>query len=90
MNSSSDLTYIERCNIQENDADGVKFVHHDVREDVQLDRSNIVDFCTFPTTTSQTFPIAVTIDQGKYVSTTKECSKVSLICSVLRINFTSL
>ncbi|KAJ4447016.1 hypothetical protein ANN_09004 [Periplaneta americana] len=75
INSSSDLTYLNGAIIQENGADGVKFVHHDALEAVQPDRTKTVDFCTFPTTTSQIFPIAITVEQNKYSPAPQECSK---------------
>jgi hypothetical protein len=80
LNSSSDLTYLNGCTIQENGADGVKFVHHDELADVRFDRTNIVDFCTFPTTTSQTYPISITVEQNKYAPARQECAKVCLVC----------
>jgi hypothetical protein len=65
--------------IQENGADGIRFVHHDELADVQFQRTNIVDFCTFPITNSQTFPISITVEQNKYAPAGRECSKVCLL-----------
>jgi hypothetical protein len=76
VNSSSDLTYLNGCLIQENGADGVKFVHHDELVDVNFDRTKTVDFCTVPITTSQTYPIFITVEQNKYAPAGQECSKV--------------
>jgi hypothetical protein len=74
--TSSDLTYVNGCVIQENGADGIRFVHHDELADVNFDRTKTVDFCTFPITTSQTFPISITVEQNKYAPSVKECTKV--------------
>jgi hypothetical protein len=76
LNSSSDLTYLNGCLIQENGADGIRFVHHDELADVNFDRTKTADFCTFPITASQTFPIPITVEQNKYAPAGRECSKV--------------
>jgi hypothetical protein len=81
LNSSSDLTYLNGCMIQENGADGVKFVHHDELADVQFDRTSIDDFCLVPITTRQTFPISIKVEQNKYDPAGRECFKVCLLLS---------
>ncbi|XP_034245120.1 protein bark beetle isoform X3 [Thrips palmi] len=75
MNSSSGLAHIENSLIMENGGDGIRYIHHDLPENARFDRSEIFDFCTFPTTASQTFPITISVEQGHYSPAEKDCSK---------------
>nr|CAD7425800.1 unnamed protein product [Timema monikensis] len=59
----------------ENGGDGVRYVHHDPDSRQGLDRKDIYDFCTFPTTAGQTFPIAFTMEQNRYNPSEKQCRK---------------
>ncbi|XP_065210133.1 protein bark beetle-like [Planococcus citri] len=73
INSTVGGALLEGCTVEQNQADGVKYVHHE--EPVySVERShNPLDFCTFPTTSSQTFPITVNFDQSLYAAQAKEC-----------------
>ncbi|XP_011334038.1 protein bark beetle isoform X2 [Ooceraea biroi] len=73
VNSSSGMAYISDCTILENGADGIKYVHSDERPDDKLDRTDIFDLCTFPTTASQTFPVTISMEQSKYAPYVKQC-----------------
>lgn len=73
VNSSTGLAHINNCVVLENGADGIKYVHHDERPDDKLDRADVFDLCTFPTTTSQTFPITISMEQIKYSLNSKQC-----------------
>jgi hypothetical protein len=72
------MSLLSGCTVQDNAGDGVRYVHHD--REYLSDRSDIFDFCTFPTTTrtaSQTFPIQVTLEQSQFSTLKKDCHKVS-------------
>lgn len=73
MNSSAGMAYISDCMILDNGADGVKYVHSDERPDDKLDRTDVFDLCTFPTTASQTFPVTISMEQNKYAPNIKRC-----------------
>ncbi|KAK2577430.1 hypothetical protein KPH14_003537 [Odynerus spinipes] len=73
VNSSTGMARIEDCSIQENGADGIKYVHHDEPTEDNLDRTDVFDLCTFPSTTSQTFPVTIFMEQNKYTPNTKRC-----------------
>lgn len=79
MNSTSGLAHIENSLIMENGGDGIRYIHHDLPENARFDRSEIFDFCTFPTTASQTFPITISVEQGQYSPAEKDCSKVHFL-----------
>jgi hypothetical protein len=74
--NSSSLALLEGATVTENGADGVRYVFHDEVPDKKVDGNDIFDFCTFPTTTSMTFPIPIFAEQGKYSPADKECYKV--------------
>lgn len=82
VNGSSGMAYISDCTVLENGADGIKYVHFDERPDDKLDRTDVFDLCTFPTTASQTFPVTISMEQSKYAPNTKRCPQVSSICSL--------
>lgn len=73
VNSSSGMTCINDCNILDNGADGIKYVNFDERPDERLDRTEVFDLCTFPTTASQTFPVIISMEQSKYAPNIKHC-----------------
>lgn len=77
MNSSTGQAHIHNCMIIDNDADGIKYVHHDERPDDKADRADVYHLCTFPATASQTFPVTVLLDQSKYAPNQKKCPRVS-------------
>lgn len=65
--------------VADNGADGIRCIRANPRLDDQFDRSDVHDFCMFPTTMSQTYPISVLMEQGLYNPTNKECSKVCIV-----------
>ncbi|XP_071445359.1 protein bark beetle [Hetaerina americana] len=75
VNSSTGLTLIENSFVSENGADGVKYVHHDEIPDRKIDSMDVYDFCTFPTTNSQTFPISIFVEQNENAPFEKNCVK---------------
>ncbi|KAJ8673362.1 hypothetical protein QAD02_004624 [Eretmocerus hayati] len=75
VNSSTGMAHIHNCMILENEADGIKYVHHDERPDDKAGRKEINDLCYFPSTTSQTFPVTISVEQGKYASSQKRCAQ---------------
>lgn len=76
VNSShGDVELIDTV-VADNGADGVRCIRSNPRLDDQFDRSDVYDFCMFPTTMSQTYPIYVLMEQGQYNPTNKDCSKV--------------
>lgn len=77
MNSSSGMARINDCSILDNGADGIKYVHFDERPDDKLDRTEVFDLCTFPTTASQTFPVIISMEQSKYAPNIKRCPQVN-------------
>lgn len=77
------MAHINDCMISENEADGIKYVHHDERPDDKLDRTDVFDLCTFPTTASQTFPVTISMEQNEYAHYTKQCPQVSVALSKL-------
>ncbi|XP_034949444.1 protein bark beetle isoform X2 [Chelonus insularis] len=89
VNSSMGLTHIDNCVVLNNGADGIKYVHHDERPDEKLDKASVYDLCTFPTTTSQTFPITISMVQNSYTPNFKECPQhiLTLPGHVLTLQF---
>ncbi|KAL1463177.1 hypothetical protein WDU94_014956, partial [Cyamophila willieti] len=76
VNSSNGMSLLSGCSVLDNAGDGVRYVHHD--REYLSDRSEVFDFCTFPTTTrtaSQTFPIQVTLEQSLFTTLKKDCHK---------------
>ena len=73
------MANINNCTILENGADGIKYVHSDERPDDKLDRTDVFDLCTFPMTSSQTFPVTISMEQNKYALNLKRCPQVSII-----------
>jgi len=83
VNSSSGMAHINDCMISENEADGIKYVHHDERPDDKLDRTDIFDLCTFPTAASHTFPVTISMEQSEDAYYPKQCPQVSVASSKL-------
>jgi len=81
------MASINNCTVFENGADGIRYVHADERPDDKLDRNDVYDLCTFPTTVSQTFPVTISMEQNKYAPNVKQCPQVS--CSVVVVFVTS-
>lgn len=75
VNSSSGLALFNRVKVTENGDDGIRYTGHDLRSDERTDRNSIYDFCTLPTTSGQTYPISVSIQQSQYATVAKECFK---------------
>ncbi|KAL6268222.1 hypothetical protein P5V15_001333 [Pogonomyrmex californicus] len=73
INSSIGMAHINNCTVLENGADGIKYIHSDERPDDKLDRNDVYDLCTFPTTASQTFPVTISMEQNKYAPNVKRC-----------------
>lgn len=71
------MARINDCSILDNGADGIKYVHFDERPDDKLDRTEVFDLCTFPTTASQTFPVIISMEQSKYAPNIKRCPQVN-------------
>lgn len=75
VNSSYGLAFFDRCTVNENGDDGIRYVGHDLRSDERTDRSHIYDFCTLPTTDGQTYPVSVSLIQSQFSAISKECGK---------------
>lgn len=73
VNSSNGLALFNRVKVMENGDDGIRYTGHDLRSDERTDRNSIYDFCTLPTTASQTYPISVSLQQSQYATVAKEC-----------------
>ncbi|XP_043483219.1 protein bark beetle isoform X2 [Leptopilina heterotoma] len=73
VNSSSGLAHIDNCAILDNGADGIKYVHHDERPSDRPDRADIYNLCSFPSTTSHTFPITISMEQSEFAITPQNC-----------------
>lgn len=76
INSTVGGALIESCTIEQNGADGIKYVHHEETAYSVERNSNPLDFCTFPTTSSQTYPIHVNFEQNLFSTHPKECHQV--------------
>lgn len=75
VNSSYGLATIEGCSVQENGADGIRYVHQEDRPDERPDMNDLSEFCTLAITTSQIFPINIYAKQSQFASTSRQCSK---------------
>lgn len=75
VNSSNGLALFNRCKVNDNGDDGIRYIGHDLRSDERTDRNSIYDFCTLPTTAGQTYPISMSIQQSQYAGVAKECFK---------------
>lgn len=89
VNSSNGLAFFDRCTIKDNGDDGIRYVGHDLRSDERTDRSSLHDFCTLPTTSGQTYPISVSLQQSQFSSVSKECGKFFFTRSgyLITVNF---
>lgn len=92
INSSYGLSHLDNCVINENGGDGVKYVVHEINPNEKHDRTDIYDFCTLPTTASQTFPIQMSIEQSKYSNSERDCRQYfnTRPGHVLTLNFIKL
>ena len=75
VNSSYGAAMMDHCSVNENGADGIRYVGHDLRYDERTDRKDLREFCTLAITTGQTYPIELQIEQTAYSTTTKECEQ---------------
>lgn len=75
INSSYGLAKIDNSLVSDNGADGIKYVHHEERPEEKFDKREYSDFCTIPTTLSQTYPVLIYSEQSKYSSQEKNCQK---------------
>lgn len=75
VNSSHGAAMMDRCNVNENGADGIRYVGHDLRFDERSDRSDLREFCTLAITAGQTYPIELQVEQTTYSASTKECEQ---------------
>ncbi|CAB3370904.1 Hypothetical predicted protein [Cloeon dipterum] len=76
MNSSTGLAHLVGTTVSENGADGIRYINHDEVPDKKIiDGADVFDFCTFPITNSQTFPIPIFAEQRKYNPVDKDCNK---------------
>ena len=80
VNSSDGGVHVEGGHIAEIGGDGIRYFGH---EYVLKDRKNVFDLCTLPTTSSQTFPLLIELQQDIYSANRKECEKVRKLPSVL-------
>lgn len=92
VNSSHGAAMMDHCNVNENGADGIRYVGHDLRFDERLDRSDLREFCTLAITAGQTYPIELQIEQTAYSASTKECeqkfsTKPGYVLTVHFVNF---
>lgn len=76
VNTTDGGTLVDGCTVEENGADGIKFVHHEEYAPSPDRKTSTLDFCTFPITTIQTFPIVVNVEQNQFSTQVKECYKV--------------
>ncbi|KAF6211152.1 hypothetical protein GE061_014267 [Apolygus lucorum] len=72
VNSSDGGVHVEGGHIAENGGDGIRYFGH---EYILKDRKNVFDLCTLPTTSSQTFPLLIELQQDMYTANRKDCEK---------------
>lgn len=73
VNSSYGLVDVSDSVVNENGADGVKYVHNEERPDENPDRSDLTDLCLLPVTSGQTYPIQIFVEQKKKNLIKKVC-----------------
>lgn len=73
MNSSFGQLNLMRTLVSNNKGDGIHMVQGNVDHDLI---SNVNELCSLPTTTSQTFPVIVSVQQNGYNAKTINCYKV--------------
>lgn len=73
INSSDGGVLIESSSITDNEGDGIRYVSH---EFWPKNRGDIQDLCTLPTTSQQTFPMTISLQQSLYSTSRKYCDKV--------------
>ncbi|KAL3267568.1 hypothetical protein HHI36_011686 [Cryptolaemus montrouzieri] len=75
INSTYGAARIHKSIINENGADGVRFVRSLERPDERLDKLGYNDFCNLATTISQIYPIQLYFEQTIYLNRNKMCDK---------------
>lgn len=75
INSSYGLAHINNSKVLENDADGIRYISHDLRSIERTDRSTTHEFCTLPLTSGQTYPISVSLYHSHFLAIEKDCGK---------------
>lgn len=83
VNSSDGGVSLESSQILENGGDGVRYVSHEHRTS---NRHNILELCTLPTTSAQTFPLMIALQQSEFSANSKECHKVNVNVFLMVIN----
>jgi hypothetical protein len=92
VNSSYGAAMMDHCRINDNGADGIRYVGHDLRFDERNDRSDLREFCTLAITSGQTYPIELQVEQTQFSASTKECeqkfsTKPGYVLTVHFVNF---
>lgn len=73
MNSTFGQLSLSKTLISNNKGDGIHMVQGNVGYDLI---SNVNELCSLPTTTSQTFPVLVSVQQNGYNAKQINCYKV--------------
>lgn len=73
MNSSFGQLSLMKTLVSNNKGDGIHVVQGNVNHDLM---SNVNELCSLPTTTSQTFPVLVSVQQNSYNAKQINCYKV--------------
>lgn len=73
MNSSFGQLSLMRTLVSNNKGDGIHVVQGNVDHDLM---SNVNELCSLPTTTSQTFPVLVSVQQNGFNAKKTNCYKV--------------
>lgn len=76
INSSYGSTEIFGCVVNENGADGIRYIHAEERPDERPDRLGYSDFCQLAVASGQTYPVQVFAEQSIFQTRGQECSKV--------------
>lgn len=73
MNSSFGQLNLMKTLVSNNKGDGIHVVQGNVDQDLM---TNVNELCSLPTTTSQTFPVIVSVQQNSYNAKQINCYKV--------------
>lgn len=73
MNSSFGQLSLMKTLVSNNKGDGVHIVQGNFDRDIL---TNVNELCSLPTTTSQTFPVLVSVQQNSYNAKQINCYKV--------------
>lgn len=76
MNSSFGQLSLLRTLVSNNKGDGIHVVQGRVDDDLM---SYVNELCSLPTTTSQTFPVIVSVQQNIYNAKKTNCYKVCIL-----------